>query len=295
MHLLVMRRWIEQQHDGQRCPRYRASALAPATSTREYASTHAHEGEHTMPDTATTESERVSPQGAQFDANTLRDFIRLALSQPAVSEQVDEQLQERIDGKITTAQLTGKLRPILTEALEAASDVDWSVVGRDFLTDAESVLGAAWPVLDEGDRWLIDVVEQELRESTQNAGQLRARARKLRAEAELHSGLPGIRDTALVLADRYERAAAAQPEPELHPWPELPEEDRWRIERIEQHLLEPTESKEQLLTRARELRAQAEQTETPRTREIALALADRYEHAKGTNPSNDAQTKETEQ
>jgi hypothetical protein len=75
---------------------------------------------------------------------------------------------------------------------------------------------------------------------------------------------------------------------ELHPWPKLPEEDRWRIERIEQHLLEPTESKEQLLTRARELRAQAEQTETPRTREIALALADRYEHAAGTNPTHQA-------
>lgn len=262
-------------------------AYQPATSgTGASPSTHGDEGEHTMPHaiTTTVQSERVSPQGTSFDTTTLRDFIRSALSQPAVSEQVDEQLQARIDGKITTVQLTGKLRPILTEALDAASDDDWSVVGRDLLTDAESVLGAAWPVLAEDDRWLIDAVEEELRESTQNAGQLRARARKLRAEAELHSDLPGIRDTALVLADRYERAADTRPEPEPHPWPELPEEDRWRIERIEQHLLEPTESKEQLLTRARELRAQAEQADTPRTREIALALADRYEHAAGTNP-----------
>jgi len=248
------------------------------------------EQQHTTA-SAQPRSERTPPQGTRFDTDTLRDYIRgslrSALRHPAVSDQLNQQLKDRIDGKFTTDDLTAKLRPIVTDALDAATDADWAAVCRDFLTDAESVLGLSWPELAEKDRWLIDALEQQLRESRQNADQLRYRARKLRAEAELHSDLPAMRDAELVLADRCERAADARPIPEPHPWPELSEHERGLIERIEQRFLEPTESREQLLARARELRAQAEQPETERTkREVELALADRYEYAAGTDVGN---------
>jgi hypothetical protein len=125
------------------------------------------------------------------------------------------------------------------------------------------------------------VIEQYLRDTTENADQLRSRARKLRAEAELNSDVRGLRDAALALAGRYERAADARPARELHPWPELPEAQLALTENIEQALLQPTESKAQLLALVRHFRTRAEQTDDPRKREIALALADRYECAAG--------------
>lgn len=59
------------------------------------------------------------------------------------------------------------------------------------------VVGLAWPELAEEDRWLIDTMEQQIRENTQNAEQLRARARRLSAQAELHSDVRGMREAAL--------------------------------------------------------------------------------------------------
>jgi hypothetical protein len=65
----------------------------------------------------------------------------------------------------------------------------------------------AWPELQDRDRWLADAMERRLRNSTQSAEQLRARARDLRAEAE-QTDLAGIREATLALAERYEQAAA---------------------------------------------------------------------------------------
>ncbi len=66
-----------------------------------------------------------------------------------------------------------------------------------------------WPTLPEEDSWLTDVMESRLRDSTQSAEQLRARARDLRAEAD-QSEVKGIRDAALALAERYEQAATVR-------------------------------------------------------------------------------------
>jgi hypothetical protein len=66
-----------------------------------------------------------------------------------------------------------------------------------------------WPVLRDEDRWLADAMEHRLRDSTQSAEQLRARARELRTEAE-QSEVKGIHDAALALAERYEHAATAR-------------------------------------------------------------------------------------
>ncbi len=69
-----------------------------------------------------------------------------------------------------------------------------------------------WPVLHEEDRWLTDAMERRLRDSTQSAEQLRARALDLHAEAEQSDvkDVKGIRDAALALAERYEQAATAR-------------------------------------------------------------------------------------
>jgi hypothetical protein len=68
----------------------------------------------------------------------------------------------------------------------------------------------AWPELPEHDRWLTDAVERRLRNNTQSAKQLRARARDLRAEA-MRTDVTGIREATLALAERYEQAATVRP------------------------------------------------------------------------------------
>jgi hypothetical protein len=65
----------------------------------------------------------------------------------------------------------------------------------------------SWPVLHEEDQWLTGAMEQQLSESTQTPEELRAQARKLRAEAE-QTDIKGIHDAALALAAHYEQAAA---------------------------------------------------------------------------------------
>lgn len=66
-----------------------------------------------------------------------------------------------------------------------------------------------WPVLRDEDCWLTVAMDSLLRESTQSAGEFRARARELRDQAE-QSDLKEMRDASLALADRYEQAAAAR-------------------------------------------------------------------------------------
>jgi hypothetical protein len=63
--------------------------------------------------------------------------------------------------------------------------------------------------LHDEDRWLAELMDRRLRESTQSTEEMRARARELRAQAE-QSEIKGARDAALALADRYEQAAAAR-------------------------------------------------------------------------------------
>lgn len=64
---------------------------------------------------------------------------------------------------------------------------------------------------------------------------------------------------------------------EIHPWPTLPDEDRWLTDAMEDRLRETNQSVEELRARARELRIEAGQSDMKGTREAALALADRYE------------------
>jgi hypothetical protein len=66
-----------------------------------------------------------------------------------------------------------------------------------------------WPELPEGDRWLTEAMENLLRDSADSAEDLHARASELRAQAD-RSGLKGVRDAALALADRYEQAATTR-------------------------------------------------------------------------------------
>lgn len=63
------------------------------------------------------------------------------------------------------------------------------------------------------------------------------------------------------------------------PWPSLRDEDRWLIAAMEDHLRDSTQSPEQLQARARELRAQADQSDIKGVRDASLALAGRYEDA----------------
>ena len=63
------------------------------------------------------------------------------------------------------------------------------------------------------------------------------------------------------------------------PWPSLHDEDRWLLAAMEDQLRDSTQSPEQLQARARELRAQAEQSDIKGVRDASLALAGHYEEA----------------
>ena len=62
-------------------------------------------------------------------------------------------------------------------------------------------------------------------------------------------------------------------------WPEIPDEQRWTLELMEERLERTQQTPEELSARAEELRAQAADTEIKGFRDAAMALADRYEAA----------------
>lgn len=65
----------------------------------------------------------------------------------------------------------------------------------------------------------------------------------------------------------------------VRPWPDVSEEDRWLIELMDERFQKTGKSPEQLQARAKELRAEAAQTDIEGVRAAALALADRCEQA----------------
>jgi hypothetical protein len=66
-----------------------------------------------------------------------------------------------------------------------------------------------WPDLGEEGQWAIDMMEEQLRDSLRTPDEMRERAAELREEAT-HAATPGVRDTLLILAGRWEEAAAAR-------------------------------------------------------------------------------------
>lgn len=64
-----------------------------------------------------------------------------------------------------------------------------------------------------------------------------------------------------------------------HPWPDVPDEQRWALELMEERLEQTSQAPQELSVRADELRAQAGETDIKGFHDAALALADRYEQA----------------
>ncbi len=62
-------------------------------------------------------------------------------------------------------------------------------------------------------------------------------------------------------------------------WPNVPGEHRWAIELMEERLKRTDQTPEELRARARQLRAEAADTEVEQYRKAALTLAERYEAA----------------
>ena len=65
----------------------------------------------------------------------------------------------------------------------------------------------------------------------------------------------------------------------VRPWPQLLEEDKWLIGLMEERFEKTPLSADQLRARAAELRQQAADPHLCVSREMALALAERYEAA----------------
>ena len=70
------------------------------------------------------------------------------------------------------------------------------------------------------------------------------------------------------------------------PWPALPEEDRWAVELMDERLESTEQTREELLARAKELRAEAAASDIKGLRDVVLALADRYEQAAAARVSS---------
>lgn len=66
-----------------------------------------------------------------------------------------------------------------------------------------------WPELEEEDRWLTDVVAQQITHSDMSPDELRNRARELRQQAT-DTDIDGMQHASLALAERYEAAAKAR-------------------------------------------------------------------------------------
>lgn len=64
-----------------------------------------------------------------------------------------------------------------------------------------------WPEVSDEDRWAIELMEERLERTTQTPDALKARAQQLRSAAAT-TEVPGYREAALALAERYEEAAA---------------------------------------------------------------------------------------
>lgn len=64
-----------------------------------------------------------------------------------------------------------------------------------------------------------------------------------------------------------------------HPWPDVPPEQKWVLELMEERLERTSQAPRELSARAQELRAQAAKTDVKGFRDAALAMADRYEEA----------------
>lgn len=62
-------------------------------------------------------------------------------------------------------------------------------------------------------------------------------------------------------------------------WPDIPDEQGWALELMEERLERTSQTPEELAARAEELRAQAAETDIKGFRDAALALAARYEEA----------------
>lgn len=81
-------------------------------------------------------------------------------------------------------------------------------LGPIFLARYTGVMAAlSWPTLRKEDQWLTAAMEKEIRESKRSPEELRAKARRLRPQAE-QTDIKGICDASLALAAHYEQAAA---------------------------------------------------------------------------------------
>lgn len=65
----------------------------------------------------------------------------------------------------------------------------------------------------------------------------------------------------------------------LRPWPEVLEEDRWLIDYMEERFEQSTQTPDEMRARAAHLRAEADRAEWKGSRDMSLALAERYEQA----------------
>jgi hypothetical protein len=66
-----------------------------------------------------------------------------------------------------------------------------------------------WPEVLPGDEWVIEGMEESLADPTRSPEDFAERAKELRQEAA-ETEIEAYRDTALILAEHYEDAAAAR-------------------------------------------------------------------------------------
>ncbi len=143
---------------------------------------------------------RTSGLGTLFDAETLRDFLRAALRHPAVRDAVAQLgFESVVAGQSTPTRLSGKLRPLLEDALAAAGDADFLTIAYDVVAGAADALGVRplHDLIGPSDEQVAADMQRTIYEGNQTpksyAGGRASYATKQRAPTPVESARPRLR------------------------------------------------------------------------------------------------------
>lgn len=85
---------------------------------------------------------RVSAQGSRFEVTTIRNFLKRALADDAVADQVTELMFEHVvNGRLQPADVATTLTGFVDEVLRTATPEDWQAVADEQIAAARELLG----------------------------------------------------------------------------------------------------------------------------------------------------------
>lgn len=89
----------------------------------------------------TSAAVRESEYGSRIEVVAIRSFLRSALSDDAVADNVNELILDHVAGGLYhRTVVAGDLPRFITEVLETATDADWQVVADNLIAECHDLL-----------------------------------------------------------------------------------------------------------------------------------------------------------